>query len=73
MSAVIDPETGELATEWCPRRERDFFKPTRLPTTYCQLHQYHEPTIIADDGTVTGGRGDWLDQLGRRLKRILRF
>jgi penicillin-binding protein 1A len=75
VSAIIDPETGELATEWCPRKERDFFKPSRVPTTHCELHTYHPPSImIADDGTVIpGGRGDWLDQLGRRLKRILRF
>ena len=73
VSAIIDPETGELATEYCPRKERDFFKPSRVPTTHCDLHTYRPPAIYADDGTVQGGRGDWLDQLGRRLKRILRF
>jgi membrane carboxypeptidase/penicillin-binding protein len=73
VSAIIDPETGELATEYCPRKERDFFKPSRVPTTRCELHTYRPPAIYADDGTVQGGRGDWLDQLGRRLKRILRF
>ncbi|MEX2180157.1 MAG: hypothetical protein WD801_15685, partial [Gemmatimonadaceae bacterium] len=74
VSAIIDPQSGELATEWCPKREREFFKPNRVPTTYCEMHQYQEPTILADDGTVIpGGRGDWLDQLGRRLKRIIRF
>jgi membrane carboxypeptidase/penicillin-binding protein len=76
VSAVIDPESGELATEWCPRREREWFKPGTTPQTHCELHTYPEPHIIADDGTViTRGppRDDWLEEMGRRLKRILRF
>jgi membrane carboxypeptidase/penicillin-binding protein len=27
VSAIIDPESGELATEYCPRRVREWFKP----------------------------------------------
>jgi membrane carboxypeptidase/penicillin-binding protein len=76
VSAIIDPESGELATEWCPRREREWFVPRRVPTTYCELHQYEEPTIIADDGSVMSNvppNGDWLSQLGKRLKRMIRF
>jgi membrane carboxypeptidase/penicillin-binding protein len=76
QSAIIDPESGELATEWCPRRQREWFHPRRIPTTQCQLHTYPEPPqIIADDGTVVTDvpAGDWLNSLGRRLKRILRF
>jgi 1A family penicillin-binding protein len=77
VSAIIDPESGELATEYCPRKTREFFKPGTTPQTQCELHMYQEPTIIADDGTVlppgSRTRDDWLDQLGKRLKRILRF
>jgi len=76
MSAIIDPESGELATEWCPRRVREWFKPGTQPQTPCGLHTYPEPTIIADDGSVYPGSqppADWLDDLGKRLKRILRF
>jgi penicillin-binding protein 1A len=81
VSAIIDPETGALATEWCPRRVRDWYKikadgSTMAPQIPCELHTYPEPEIIADDGAIyRGGRpdADWLDQLGRRLRRILRF
>lgn len=74
VSAIIDPESGELATEYCPRRVREWFKPGTEPRTQCELHIYQEPVIIADDGTVTHGKGDdWLEDLGKRLKRILRF
>ncbi|MEX2152394.1 MAG: PBP1A family penicillin-binding protein [Gemmatimonadaceae bacterium] len=75
ISAVIDPESGELATEWCPRKAREWFKPGTQPQTECELHTYQEPTYIADDGSVLprDPRDDWLEHLGRRLKRILRF
>jgi 1A family penicillin-binding protein len=76
VSAIIDPESGSLATEWCPRRVREWFKPGTQPTSYCELHTEPEPTVIADDGTVVPSgppSGDWLDQLGKRLKRVLRF
>lgn len=80
-SAIIDPESGELATEWCPRKTREWFKinnngQSTAPQTPCTLHTYPEPEIIADDGAVYRGGtpdADWLDQLGKRLKRILRF
>ena len=81
ISAIIDPESGELATEWCPRRVREWFRVgadgrAMTPQTPCELHTYPEPEIIADDGAIYRGGApnpDWLDQLGRRLRRILRF
>jgi 1A family penicillin-binding protein len=82
VSAIIDPESGELATEWCPRKVREWFKidahgQSTAPRTPCEMHTYPEPEIIADDGAIYRGgnqpNADWLDQLGKRLKRILRF
>jgi 1A family penicillin-binding protein len=75
VSAIIDPESGELATEYCPRRVREWFKPGQEPRTQCEMHLYPEPRIIAeDDGSVPGApRDDWLENLGKRLKKILRF
>ena len=76
VSAIIDPESGELANEWCPRRVREYFKPGTAPTTYCQLHTAPEQSYIAEDGTVVPSprnSDDWFNQLGKRLKRILRF
>lgn len=75
VSAIIDPESGELATEYCPRRVREWFKPGSQPQTHCEMHLYPEPSIVADDGSVmpNAQNGDWLNDLGRKLKRILRF
>jgi hypothetical protein len=38
VPAVIDPESGLLATDWCPNRVREYFKPNALPTEGCNLH-----------------------------------
>lgn len=74
-SSIIDPESGELATAYCPRKVREFFKPGSQPQTQCEMHLYPEPAIVADDGAVVSGtrEEDWLNQLGKKLKRILRF
>jgi penicillin-binding protein 1A len=76
ISAIIDPESGQLATEWCPRKVREWFKPGTQPTSECQLHTAPAPEIIADENgnVVTNNPNpDWLNQLGKRLKRVLRF
>ena len=75
VSAIIDPESGQLATEWCPRREREWFKPGTAPTTYCDLHSAPAPEIYADENgnVISNVPEDWLNQLGKKLKRILRF
>ena len=76
VSAIVDPESGELATEWCPRKERDWFKPGTAPVSYCELHSYPEYEVVADDGTVISNQppgDDWMEELGKKLKRILRF
>lgn len=75
VSAIIDPESGELATEYCPRRVREWFKPGSQPQTHCEMHLYPEPAVVADDGTVmpNAQNGDWLNDLGKKLKRILKF
>ncbi len=42
---VIDPTTGMLAGEYCPVRQRQWFKPGTEPTEICNAH-YEQP---ADD------------------------
>jgi len=37
-SRIIDPTTGELATEYCPAREREWFRIGREPTEPCTQH-----------------------------------
>lgn len=34
----VDSETGELAGEWCPNRQREWFKPGTEPTEPCREH-----------------------------------
>jgi penicillin-binding protein 1A len=38
VPAVIDARTGYLATEWCPIKQREYFKPGTAPTTRCPVH-----------------------------------
>jgi penicillin-binding protein 1A len=38
VSRTIDAETGELATEWCPIKRSEWFKPGTEPVRYCPHH-----------------------------------
>ena len=38
VSAVVDPQSGELAGEWCPVRTKQWFKQGHEPTEQCHLH-----------------------------------
>ena len=65
ISAIIDPESGELATEYCPRRVREWFKPGTEPTEICDEHYElpeAEPFVV--------GLGS---KLGEALKKIFKF
>jgi 1A family penicillin-binding protein len=53
----IDAFNGELANEWCPVTQREWFKPGTEPTRICQVHG--APLL------------DQLEQLGRKLGRAL--
>jgi penicillin-binding protein 1A len=61
---VIDAETGELAGEWCPITQREWFKPGTEPTVPCAEHGPPEPEIN-DEG--------WLGQLSERLRRVFKY
>lgn len=50
VPATIDARTGYLATEWCPIRQREYFKPGTLPTTPCPVHS--GPPEIQLDSTL---------------------
>ena len=77
---VIDPSTGLLATEWCPARARDWYKPTDAPNEVCQEHfapVYDEPVWSADGDYENRRDQPWTEdvrrEVGRALRRILRF
>jgi penicillin-binding protein 1A len=49
VAAEIDPETGQLATDWCPNRIREYFKPGSVPDETCQLHSEWSGRVIAEE------------------------
>ena len=67
VSAVIDPESGQLAGPWCPQRQREWFKPGTAPTDTCTMHTAPAEPSIAD------GFGGWVRALARGLARVIRF
>jgi membrane carboxypeptidase/penicillin-binding protein len=54
----IDAFNGELANEWCPATQREWFKPGSEPTRFCRDH----------DGPLL----DRLEDFGRKLGKILK-
>jgi len=52
-TAVIDPETGQLATDECPTTFTEVFLQGQVPTEVCELHSY-------------GGWWDWSRDHGDR-------
>ncbi|MDE3153316.1 MAG: PBP1A family penicillin-binding protein [Gemmatimonadota bacterium] len=67
VSAVIDPESGLLAGEWCPQRTTEWFKPGTAPVDTCTMHTAPPMPGIAQ------GLGDLLRGLARGLARVIRF
>ena len=63
VARQIDSYTGELASEWCPATQTEWFKPGMEPTEYCREHLEPEDT--------------WADDVGERIastfKKIFRF
>jgi penicillin-binding protein 1A len=71
VSAIIDPESGQLATDYCPRRVREWFKPDAVPQDPCSLHTADR--VIADDSNGDAnqqGQND-VDKIVQSLKRSL--
>lgn len=59
----IDAETGELAGEWCPIRQREWFKRGTEPTEPCREHA---------ESWSDRWRMDLPDDLDRRVRQLLR-
>jgi hypothetical protein len=75
---VIDPTTGMLAGEWCPVRQRQYFKPGTEPTEVCNVHTEQQPDGMMpmpdDPGQGTPDpvqRG--VEGIGKVLRRIFHF
>ncbi len=74
VQAKVDPESGELATEWCPRRVTQWYKPGAEPREECHLHTAPPQAQIAIDenGNVVVPRNDPIQSIGRGIGSILR-
>ena len=78
ISVVVDPQSGELASEWCPTRARQWFKPGSEPVEECHLHTGPPEGQIAAESTgsdqppATGSRNDPIGAVGRSIGGIFR-
>lgn len=66
-SRTIDAQTGYLATEWCPVRQVDYFKPGTEPNFACPEHGpgWEQPQPTWADETT------WADDLGKKVGKAL--
>jgi penicillin-binding protein 1A len=73
VAAIVDPQSGALATEWCPTRQRQWFKPGKAPTAECQVHTGPPEGQIAIDsnGNVQAGP-DPIGRIGRDIGKIFK-
>jgi penicillin-binding protein 1A len=73
VSAIVDPQSGELATEFCPTRQRQWFKPGTEPQSECHLHSGPPPGQIAVDANGQVNQGDNpISAIGKGIGSILR-
>jgi 1A family penicillin-binding protein len=63
VSRDIDVSTGELAGEWCPAMQTEWFRPGMEPTEYCREH-VEPPDTWADDFSA---------KIASTFKKIFRF
>ena len=74
---IIDPTTGLLAGEYCPVRQRQWFKPGTEPSETCNGH-YEEPVEeypLPDtlDPRIPDEVQKGVEGIGKVLRRIFRF
>jgi penicillin-binding protein 1A len=73
VAAMVDPQSGGLATEWCPTRQRQWFKPGKEPQGECQVHRGPpEGQIAIDANGNVQAQPDIVTRMGRDLGKILR-
>jgi 1A family penicillin-binding protein len=74
---VIDPSTGLLACDYCPVRQRQWFKPGTEPTEVCNAHyeepqeEYPFPDTL--DPRIPDPVRDGVEGIGKVLRKIFRF
>lgn len=66
---VIDPTTGYLATEWCPVRKQEYYKPGTEPMVTCPVHGPY-----MDEGPQSpdwADQRDWANDFGKKIGKAL--
>jgi hypothetical protein len=63
VSRVIDSYNGELANEYCPVTNQEWFKAGTEPTSICQEHS----------GSFWDALGEMGGAIGKAFKKILGF
>ncbi len=73
---VIDARTGYLASEWCPVRQQEWFKPGTEPGTQCPEHGEPYDSGEGDwqaEGQEQRAPEDFAKKIGKALGKIFRF
>jgi len=70
---LIDPQTGELATDRCPEVLAEAFREERIPAGVCHLHggwraEPIDPGLRAERTEKRGSLRDWLRRVFGRDK-----
>lgn len=67
--AVIDPTTGYLATEWCPVRRNEYYKPGTEPTIPCPNHG--PDSDEEQQNPDWQNQRDWSNDFGKKISKAL--
>jgi penicillin-binding protein 1A len=73
---VIDGHNGELANEWCPLKQEEWFRDGTEPVRRCDEHTepvYDPEWDIVPDSGDTNAIDKFGQKVGRTLKKIFKF
>lgn len=72
-AVMIDPTTGWIATDWCPSRKVEYFKPGTGPRTECMEHGPEEvqPEWPDPGQEIQREMGKRADDLGKKISKAL--
>jgi 1A family penicillin-binding protein len=66
---IIDPTTGYLATEWCPVRRNEYYKPGTEPTVDCPNHG--PDSGDEQQNPDWQNQRDWSNDFGKKISKAL--
>jgi penicillin-binding protein 1A len=67
---IIDPTTGYLASEWCPVRRNEYYKPGTEPTIPCPNHGPDSGDDQQQNPDWQNQR-DWSNDFGKKISKAL--